>query len=364
MARARAPCPLVILAVERQVRVGTARHACASNTGLVRRLCPPYTSNSPKLRADDGERPGRVVETRRRAVEHAREGPHRGEAECFQKSTHVLFDVGEIDEQRAIERIDCAGHERARDRVVFRDQRPHLSGDAAVAAEREPHDTAAMQRDEFGRRQPTAQAREQEATIGTEGRGVIGADGGPISIGDRANGDTGRRGRRRDCVRALRAAQALKAPRILEAERAVDGAAIGRGVEHRHELGGGEISHGHAQQPRRQSLPAIFARHQHHADPGEAATERKRGGHCYDAAAGGLRGIDTALRDEDTPIGAVLIPAGLAHERIGVGELRRRQRRFDQEREIRSCHRGYRNGCPCRGSACRVRPSRRSSRSA
>ena len=66
--------------------------------------------------------------------------------------------VGEIDEQRAFEAVERAREKRGRDRLVIRDQRADLRGQAAVAAQREADDAARALGDELGGGQPPAQA--------------------------------------------------------------------------------------------------------------------------------------------------------------------------------------------------------------
>ena len=144
--------------------------------------------------------------------------------------------VGEIDEERAVERSERARQQRAGDRVVLGDQRAELRRHAAVAAEQEARDAAVALGDELGRRQAPAQARQHAAAVGAERRGVVGgrAPASPHrSIGRMvtpSGADDARRLRR---CRAAR--QPVEAPGILEAERAIDRAAVRRRVEHRHE---------------------------------------------------------------------------------------------------------------------------------
>src|SRR5215831_17525556 len=100
------------------------------------------SSHSPEFWPDDREGARRVVEARGRAVKHARERPHRGEAARIEDAAQLALAVGEVDEQRTFDAVERACGERAGDRVVLRNQRADLRGQSAVAAEQEADDTA------------------------------------------------------------------------------------------------------------------------------------------------------------------------------------------------------------------------------
>src|SRR3979490_3572078 len=95
---------------------------------------------SPEFRPDHGASPRCVVEARRRSVQHACERSHGGEAARIEEAAQLLFAVSEIDEQRTFELVERASEERRCYRLVIRNQRTHLRGPGAVAAQREPPD--------------------------------------------------------------------------------------------------------------------------------------------------------------------------------------------------------------------------------
>src|SRR5215475_9693817 len=104
------------------------------------------SSHSPEFWPDDREGARRVVEARGRAVKHARERPHRGEAARIEDAAQLALAVGEVDEQRTFDAVERARRERAGDRVVVCDQRADLRGQAAVAAEQKTGDAARARR--------------------------------------------------------------------------------------------------------------------------------------------------------------------------------------------------------------------------
>ena len=281
-----------------------------------------------------------------------------------EEAPHLLFAVGEIDEQRTFEAVDRAREKRGRDRRVIRDQRAQLRGQAAVAAQREAHDATRALGDELGGREPPAQARKHGAAIGAESSGVVGAQRRPILVGHCPYGDVRRTDEGSGGGLPLAAEQPRKAPGVFKAEPAIDGAPVGRGIEDGDAILAREFVHRPAHQLGRQTAATVIALHQHHADPGETLAIGQRRGGGDDAAFSGERGVHAAELDEDAPIGGKLVPARFGHERADVVQFRRRQGRLDGELQLRSCHRAYRNGCPCRGSAGRGRPSPRSNRPA
>ena len=117
-----------------------------------------------------------------------------------------------------------------------------------------------------------------------------------------------------------------KPQEFFEAEPAIDRAAVGRGVEDGNAALACELVHRLAHQSGRQTVAAVFALHQHHADPGETVAVGQRRGGGDDAARFGMGDVNAAVREEDAPIRGELVPTRFSHERAGVVQLGRRQR--------------------------------------
>ena len=119
--------------------------------------------------------------------------------------------------------------------------------------------------------------RKHGAALGAESRGIVGAQRRPIGVADRPDGDARRPP---ECARprvAARGGAAGESPRSLRSragDRRRGRRAWRRGWGRRPARG--EVVDRPAHQPRRQAAAAVFARHQHHADPGEAAAIGQR----------------------------------------------------------------------------------------
>ena len=114
-------------------------------------LQPAFLLTLSELRADDGEGALRVVVALRSAVDHARERALRRESARFEPASQRGLGVGEIDEDRRLERCERARQQRPRDRIVVGDQGPELRRQPAVATEQETGDPAVAFGNEFGR---------------------------------------------------------------------------------------------------------------------------------------------------------------------------------------------------------------------
>ena len=296
--------------------------------------------------------------------------------------------------------------QRHRRRRVLGHDRADLQRFPPVAGEHEAGNPGGTGRDHGPGRPARAEVAQQRHPSGAERAAVERLDRRPVPFLDRPHRDVRARRGLDDPLRApaprvtppgigsarfdpLRA-QALQAVHRLEPERAVHPPPGIRRIQHRRQAESVDPRHAMGHQRRRDPAPAVRGGHQHHADPGERPVEgqRKRGG--GQPAARIAHADRLAQGHHQAPVGSGLVPPRLRRKRHRRGYVRDAERHGGEPRgqsfskrlhEPRSASASGkaswtgagkllskrlhepRSASPCRGSACRARPSRPSSRS-
>ncbi len=167
----------------------------------------------------------------------------------------------------------------ARSYGVLGNEWPELRRDAAFAAEQESDEPVSAQRNQGGGRHAPAQSRQQAVALAAKRGRVVGADRGPHGIRDRLHIDIiARRIRGRVSLRPAARASRAKPQVSTNPRLAIDLAACRRGVQDRDKSGTAQIVDCVAQELRGEPAPPPGGRHQHHADPAEAAIGQGCGG--------------------------------------------------------------------------------------
>ena len=135
-----------------------------------------------EFRPDHGEGPRRVVEARRRPIQHARERPHCGEAATRRGSCAPPVLLSARSTNSGPSRPSSArARSAAAIAVVIRDQRAQLRGQARRRGRaRSPTMRPARSATSSAAGSRPRKPRKHGAAIGAEGRGVVGAQRRPI----------------------------------------------------------------------------------------------------------------------------------------------------------------------------------------
>ena len=248
-----------------------------------------------------------------RPIQHARERPHCGEAATRRGSSAppVLLSARSTNSgpsRPSTRAREKRGRDRRRHpRSTGRSARPGRRRGPARSPRCDPRARRRIRRQAAARASPQARRRDRRRKQRRRRRTAPANPASAIARMVTSAGPTKVAAARLP----LAAEQPRKAPGVFKAEPAIDGAPVGRGIEHGHASLAREFVHRPAHQLGRQTAATVIARHQHHADPGETLAIGQRRGGGDDAAFSGAGGVHAAELEEDAPIGGNLVPAAL-----------------------------------------------------